>query len=418
MRILQCKWDVTITKMIKQLGAKPTIIIDNFDRGAYKDEIEAHPDFKKINVGTFESLESVMNLAGEITHQDLKFDYIINLTYEGGQFGAGVLANALKIPGYGINEMLAHRDKRYMKSLIAAQNIPVAKFYSIYDFNKENLLEEIINNLQFPMIAKPVSQGGMRGVKKILDEHELVAWLDVKRLEISQQSNRPHFMIEEFLEGEEYHVDSIWDEGKPCYTFVGKYQNKMIELTNGSLGGNYYLRNSEESELVKKLTILNEKVGKTLGIKKGITHTEFYQQPDGTFWFGECASRSGGGPLDECIRLMYGEGLKQLAVRAILGDFKNAPNPHAIPDKISGAINLRPLSNGKIMTMPSAEELHSINGVAQVKYFKKVGDFIHAGGSSDWCVLAYVLCESRDTLNESLNLLKQKAQFITEEIHS
>lgn len=416
MRILQCKWDKTISEMILQLGGEPVVIVNAFDKEVYAKEIETSPEIKLFCIDTFENLSSIMALAGELAQLGEKFDYIINLTYEGSQYAAGILANALNINGYGLPVMLQNRDKRLMKRRVSASGINVAKFFSITDITVLNLEEKITTFIDFPLVVKPVSQAGTRGVKKIHNPTELKTWLHNMKLEFEKSKIQTHYMAEEFLESEEYYVDTIWSDGKPIYTFVGRYQTPMLTLTenNNFLFDSRYFRMSDNPELFTSLSEINKKACLALGVTQGVTHAEYYLTQDQSIYFGECAARAAGGAHDDSIALMYGEGLKQLAVRAILGNFRGAPPKDFSPKIVAGAINLRPSAAGKIIKLSSKEELLSVPGTAKIKHFKKPGDVVNPNEACDWCILVNATSESPQGLHQTMHQLQAKFQCLTE----
>jgi biotin carboxylase len=66
---------------------------------------------------------------------------------------------------------------------------------------------------RFPVVAKPLSQSGSRGVRIVADEAELRAWVDA-------ESVSSPFLCEEFVSGLEHSCEVLMHNGEPTFTNV------------------------------------------------------------------------------------------------------------------------------------------------------------------------------------------------------
>ncbi|MDQ5835388.1 MAG: ATP-grasp domain-containing protein, partial [Acidobacteriota bacterium] len=116
------------------------------------------------------------------------------------------------------------------------------------------------------------------------------------------------YLIEQFIPGDIFHVDSIISEREPVFTAVSKYGKPPMEVAHG--GGVFITRTvSRRSADAQALTSLNHELLRTLGLVRGVTHTEFIKATDGRFYFLETAARVGGANIAEVVEAATGINL-------------------------------------------------------------------------------------------------------------
>jgi biotin carboxylase len=149
---------------------------------------------------------------------------------------------------------------------------------------------------------KPRTEAGAMGIKVIQNQEELWRWLD--RLGDEQS----YFLLEQFISGDVYHVDSIvWDE-KVIFAEPNKYWQPPINVAHE--GGVFVTRTMErKSKEAKSLLAMNKKLVKALGMVQGVTHTEFIRGQDGRLYFLETAARVGGASIAEFVEAATGVNL-------------------------------------------------------------------------------------------------------------
>jgi len=99
-------------------------------------------------------------------------------------------------------------DKELMKQVFLAHNLPCAQHVT---FTKDQKIsQEKIQHLKFPLIVKPADAFSSRGVRKVDNFEELLNEENQTR----QYSQKAKIVVEEFLEGKEFSVESITYQGK------------------------------------------------------------------------------------------------------------------------------------------------------------------------------------------------------------
>ena len=114
------------------------------------------------------------------------------------------------------------------------------------------------------------------------------------------------FLLEKFVPGEVYHVDSVVSENEVVFANVSKYGKPPMNVAQG--GGVFTTftvrRGSEEDAGLRQI---NRELIAALGLLRGVAHAEFiHAHEDGQFYFLECAARVGGAYINEMVEAATG----------------------------------------------------------------------------------------------------------------
>ena len=204
---------------------------------------------------------------------------------------AAKLREHLRVPGMGDTTARYFRDKLAMRKKAFDDSIPIPDFIHVLNHNKIN---DFLDNHTPPFILKPRSQAGAIGLKKLSSKEE--AWNVINSLGDEQS----FYLMEEFVEGEIYHVDSIILEHEVKFAQAHKYALPPFEVAHeGRVFCSRTVKKGSEDDL--NLTELNKAVIKSLGLKKGVSHTEFIKSNSGKYYFLETSARVGGANLANLI---------------------------------------------------------------------------------------------------------------------
>ena len=135
----------------------------------------------------------------------IKPDGIISIASDLAMITVNYIAEQLGLVGNGMECTLLTTNKYYMRKAFAKNGDPSPKNYC-----SDELTEELLQGMQFPLIVKPVDRSGSRGITKIHHEDELKEAIRVA----TEVSFDKKAMIEEFVEGTEYSVEYISYKGK------------------------------------------------------------------------------------------------------------------------------------------------------------------------------------------------------------
>jgi biotin carboxylase len=212
---------------------------------------------------------------------------------------AALLREHLRIPGMGDTTARYFRDKLAMRVKARNSGILVPEFVHVLNYEH---LREYMARVPPPWVLKPRSEAASIGIKKLTRSDELWPLLD-------QLGDRQSFyVLEHYVPGDIYHVDSIVSEREIVFAVTHKYGHPPMDV---SAGGIFTTRKiPHESADAQSLELLNRDVIRALGLVRGVTHTEFIKgREDGRFYFLETAARVGGANIAECIEASSGLNL-------------------------------------------------------------------------------------------------------------
>jgi biotin carboxylase len=230
------------------------------------------------------------------------------------------LREHLRIPGMGLTTMRYFRDKLAMRGRAQESGILVPEFVHVLNYDD---LKTFMARVKPPWLLKPRSQASGIGMKKIHDPAELWPLLDQAG---DQQS---FFLLEQFVPGDVFHVDSIVSERKVVFAEAHMYGKPPLDVSHE--GGIFTTRTlSRISSESKALLKMNRALIEALGLVRGVTHAEFLRSHDnGQIYFIEIAARVGGAYISDVIEAATGVNLWREWARIEVGGGKT---PYELPN--------------------------------------------------------------------------------------
>jgi len=212
---------------------------------------------------------------------------------------ASALREHLRVPGMGETTTRHFRDKLAMRVKAASDGLPVPGFVHVLN---EARIRAFCARIPPPWFLKPRQQAGAIGIRKIHGEEELWASID----ELGDRSS--HYLLETYVPGDVFHVDSIVYEREIRMAVASGYGTPPFDVAHG--GGVFtsclvQRGTTEERELLE----LNRRVLTSLGLVRGVSHSEYIRGHDGQFVFLETSARVGGAHLAELVEAGTGVNL-------------------------------------------------------------------------------------------------------------
>jgi biotin carboxylase len=276
-----------------------------------------------------EAIEEIFVTPAEIPLQDLTYavsyiarsrpiDRIVALD-EFDMENAAALREHLRVPGMGLTTMRYFRDKLAMRGRAKEAGIPVPDFIHVLNYDA---LREFMERVKPPWLLKPRSQASGIGMKKIEEASQLWPWLD----QLGDQQS--FYLLEQFVPGDVYHVDSIVAERKVVFAEAHAYGKPPFEVAHH--GGVFTTRTLPRTGVeAKSLLKLNRELIEALGLVRGVTHAEFLRAHDGgKFYFIEIAARVGGAYISDVVETATGVNLWREWARIEVGGGKR---PYVLP---------------------------------------------------------------------------------------
>src|ERR1700733_151706 len=239
------------------------------------------------------------------------------------------LREHLRIPGMGLTTMRYFRDKLAMRGRAKEEGIAVPGFVHVLNYDD---LRDFMARVKAPWLLKPRSQASGIGMKKINEPHELWPYLDQLG---DAQSN---YLLERFVPGDVFHIDSIVSERQ--IVFAEAHASGMPPLKTSHDGGVFTTRTlPRDSAEAKALSRLNREVIESLGLVRGVTHTEFLRaREDGKFYFLEIAARVGGAYITDVVEAATGINLWREWARLEVGCGKSAYSLPVVREDHAGVV--------------------------------------------------------------------------------
>ncbi|HET8967779.1 MAG TPA: ATP-grasp domain-containing protein [Candidatus Acidoferrum sp.] len=228
-----------------------------------------------------------------------KIDRIVALD-EFDMENVSAIREHLRIPGMGLTTVRYFRDKLAMRARAKEVCINVPEFVHVLNHAE---LREFMERVPGPWLLKPRSQASGIGMKKIRQPDELWPWLE------KLGDEQSHFLLEQFVPGTVFHVDSVVSEREVVLAEAHAYGTPPLDVSHG--GGVFTTRTLErDSADAKALLDVNRELIQGLGLVRGVTHAEFLKaQADGKFYFIEIAARVGGAYISDVIDYATGVNL-------------------------------------------------------------------------------------------------------------
>src|SRR5262249_25762655 len=160
------------------------------------------------------------------------------------------------------------RDKLAMRMRARSSGIPVPDFSPTFNDAQVN---DWTSRVAPPWVLKPRSSAAAIGIKKIAGLDELWRAFD------AAGDNRSNTLLEAFVPGDVYHVDSILWNGAVVFAVAHKSGRPPMEIAHQ--GGLFITRRlADASEEGRALLELNARLQAALGLRRGVSHSEFIRR--------------------------------------------------------------------------------------------------------------------------------------------
>ena len=224
------------------------------------------------------------------------------------------IAEKYGFPFYSVETARWSTDKFQMKQRFIEGGVPCARGRLIHSADEAN-------DLFFPLIVKPRDNSGSRGVKLCRTMEELRTSMS-EALEVSRLDT---VLVEEFIEGPEYSIESLHyaANGKePTAKVIQFTEKKTTEFPyNVELGHIQPANISKENQ--QKIREIVAKIGKALNFYNCPSHTELKINNRGIFVI-ETSPRLGGDYITSTLTpLSTGVNLEDELLKIALGESIN-----------------------------------------------------------------------------------------------
>jgi len=235
-----------------------------------------------------------------------------------------------RLPGMGVSTTAFYRDKLAMRTGARERGFAVPEFCRVINYDE---LRAYMAAVPAPWLLKPRTSASALGIRKIHEPQQLWRALD----ELGDRQS--HFVMERFVPGEIFHVDSIVSESKVVFSAAHQYGQPPMQVMHE--GGVFTTRTVDRaSSDWRMLTAFNEALAPAFGLGYGVTHAEYIKaHADGKVYFLEIAARVGGAFIADLVEASTGVNLwrewARLEVAQLRGEAYALP---AIREEYAGSV--------------------------------------------------------------------------------
>ena len=287
-------------------------------------------------------------------------DFLITACTDQALLTVAKVSEALGLPCYiDYKTALNVTNKSYMKEVFTKNNISTAKHLIMAELD-----EEMIKDLKYPSIVKPVDCNSSKGVKKVYNIDELrVAFGEAVRL-----SRTDTAIIEEFIEGLEITVDVQIENGK-AYVLSKAYSDKIPDDDKFVIYRTRYPIN-ETDAVNRQIETTAQQIADAFGLKNSLMLIQMISDGNQVYVL-EFSARTGGGVKYQLIKRVSGFDVIKAVVDLTVG---NAPHVEICPPETKYISNVFIYCNPGIFDkLYGFEELKKQGVISEYFLFKWKG---------------------------------------------
>lgn len=236
----------------------------------------------------------------------------------------GKVCDALGLSGLSYEAAQVAVDKMLMKTKYEEYGVRTARFRKVLFTDPD--VPTTIAGLEFPLIFKSVDSSGSRGIIRVDSYDEF----DSAMAYVKENTRKDYFLIEEFIEGEEFGAQAFVYNGEVVFTLPhGDY---VFHGDTGVPIGHFAPYNLDEAVIEDAKKQLAGAV-KAMGLDNCAINADFILKDNKTYVL-ELGGRCGATCLAELVAIYYGFDYYEKILKTALGedpdfDFGKPPVPNA-----------------------------------------------------------------------------------------
>nr|WP_315023248.1 ATP-grasp domain-containing protein [uncultured Aminipila sp.] len=359
--------------------------IEDYQKIIIVDELEENEDKELYDV--FDLVVKVENLYSRSEMHNVIQNQIkdgveiqaIFSPFEGTVEMAGYLRDCFNIRGIGNDTSIKVRNKNIMKDVVRKNGIKTNECKVI---DSVGSISGFIASYGYPIVLKPISGYGTINTFMINNDSDLNDILK-KLMTIDPNGvNTGKYLVETYIEGEEYYCDSVVQNGEVIACTISKYLHNLINTIDNQkpVGGIVYPLSKDRDPIIRKLKAMNYDVIAAIGIDNSVCHLEAFVNDRGEIFFGEIAARVGGGTvIPPCVKNTTNLDLIKASIDVGLSGVDRSTIFNR--DIYTGFLTF-PTLEGKVKNISKIADFETESGVIQVKIYNQIGDIIKEQSST------------------------------------
>lgn len=267
---------------------------------------------------------------------------------------------------YGLSHEAAEVavNKRLMKEKYEEYGVRTARFRKVFFTDPD--MPATVKALQYPLIFKSVDSSGSRGIIRVDKEEDFQS----AAAYVKENTRKDYFLIEEFIEGEEFGAQAFVYKGKVA--FILPHGDYVFHGDTGVPIGHFApYQLSEEAIADAKLQLT--KAVEAMGLDNCAINADFIMK-DGKTYVLELGGRCGATCLAELTSIYYGFDYYEKIIQAAMGEDPDFDiNSHAIPNA-----SYLLMSDQDGIIKEQLNETADDDRIVEVQFDYQPGDEVHA----------------------------------------
>ena len=361
------KYQLPLIKKAKEMGLFIIVVSirGNYPGFEFADKVyfvSTTDSEKVLEIAKFEKIDAVCTSGTDVALRTL-----------------GVVCDFLKLPGITKDTAELSTNKRLMKEAFRIGNVNTPKFRVVSTLNDCLAVYDEFNK---PLIFKALDSSGSRGIIKVKHREEISRAIEY----VYQTTNLSSFIIEEFIDGLEFGVQTAVINGE--LQFIMPHGDILFHgKTNVPIG--YYVPLKISSEIMGKIEEQIDFSIKALSLNTCAINADFILKNNEVFVL-EVGARAGATCLPELVSEYYGFDYYQYLLKMSLGEKVEFPQKSGSPcgnliycSKKSGIFNSIQINNREQYQI--IEEVFDYEKGDEIKNFEvgidRVGHVVIKGNS-------------------------------------
>lgn len=234
----------------------------------------------------------------------------------------GKVCDALGLKGLSADAAIVASDKMLMKEKYEEYGVRTARYREIQTDDEQ--YADKISGLQFPLIFKSVDSSGSRGITRVDSPEEFEA----ARQNVLDNTRTDHYLIEEFIEGEEFGAQAFVKDGK--LEFILPHGDYVYQGNTGVPIG-HFAPYDLEPEVIEDAKTQLAKAAEAMGLDNCAINADFILRDNKTYVL-ELGGRSGATCLAELVSIYYDYDYYEKIIKTALGEEVDFESDMAIPN--------------------------------------------------------------------------------------